>query len=155
VELAGLPTRICSLGRRYSPSDALVGTIDRPQRNCLGRGWEAAIRIRAGASSQQGTVSFTEPWLFDRPLAAGFDIYKSIRQYTEYNYDTTGLNLRMSHPFEEFWRWQVGYRVSRDDITKISDNASPDLKSQEGVSVTSAIGAELTRDSRDLVAPPP
>ena len=28
---------------------------------------------------QQGTISFTEPWLFDRPLSAGFDLFNNRR----------------------------------------------------------------------------
>ena len=68
-------------------STRFVGTIDLAQRNFLGRGWEVSIRIRAGAQTQQGIISFTEPWLFDRPLSAGFDIYKNIR-------DLLGLHVR-------------------------------------------------------------
>jgi len=70
-------TGLFSIGGGYSSVDSLVGTIDLAQRNFLGRGWEVAIRIRAGAQTQQGTISFTDPWLFDRPLSGGFDIYKT------------------------------------------------------------------------------
>jgi len=154
VDVVERATGIFSIGGGYSSVDSLVGTIDLAQRNFLGRGWEAAIRLRAGATTQQGTISFTEPWLFDRPLSAGFDVYKNIRQYPEYTYDTTGVNLRMSHPFAEYWRWHVGYRASQDDITDINDIATPGLREQEGVTVTSAIGASVTRDSRDVIAAP-
>jgi len=148
------PTGLFSIGGGYSSVDSLVGTIDLAQRNFLGRGWEVAIRIRAGAQTQQGTISFTDPWLFDRPLSGGFDIYKSIRVYQDYTYDTTGLNLRMSHPFAEYWRWNTGYRLSQDIVKDLSDLAPPDLVDQKGTTITSAIGGAVTRDSRDLVAAP-
>ncbi|HYS16369.1 MAG TPA: outer membrane protein assembly factor BamA [Candidatus Binatia bacterium] len=154
VEVVERPTGIFSIGGGYSSADSLVGTIDLAQRNFLGRGWEVAIRIRAGATTQQGTISFTEPWLFDRPLSAGFDIYKSIRNYQDYTYDTTGLNLRLSHPFAEYWRWLLGYRVSQDDISNLSDTATPELVDQKGTTITSAVSGSLTRDSRDVVAAP-
>jgi outer membrane protein insertion porin family len=154
VDVVERATGLFSLGGGYSSVDSLVGTIDLAQRNFLGRGWEVAIRIRAGAQTQQGTISFTEPWLFDRPLSAGFDIFKSIRDYSDYSYDTTGINLRLSHPFAEYWRWHLGYRLSRDDISNISESASPELQAQEGITVTSAIGGSLTRDSRDVIAAP-
>lgn len=154
VEVVERPTGIFSIGGGYSSVDSLVGTIDLAQRNFLGRGWEVAIRIRAGATTQQGTISFTDPWLFDRPLSGGFDIYKSIRDYQDYTYDTTGLLLRMSHPFAEYWRWHTGYRLSQDIIKNLSANATPDLVDQEGTTITSSIGASLTRDSRDVVAAP-
>src|SRR5207237_5394058 len=59
----------------FSSADGILGTIDLSQNNFLGRGWLATIKIRAGANIQQGQLSFTEPWLFDRPLAAGFDLF--------------------------------------------------------------------------------
>jgi len=154
VDVVERATGLFSIGGGYSSVDSLVGTIDLAQRNFLGRGWEVAIRIRAGAETQQGTISFTEPWLFDRPLSAGFDIFKSIRQYDDYTYDTTGINLRLSHPFAEYWRWHLGYRLSRDDVSDISIFASPDVQAQEGITVTSAVGGSLTRDSRDVIAAP-
>jgi outer membrane protein insertion porin family len=154
VEVVERATGIFSIGGGYSSVDSLVGTIDLAQRNFLGRGWEVAIRVRAGAVTQQGTISFTDPWLFDRPLSGGFDIYKSIRDYQDYTYDTTGLNLRISHPFAEYWRWHTGYRLSQDIVDNLSANAAPDLVEQEGTTITSAIGASLTRDSRDVVAAP-
>ena len=154
VDVVERATGIFSIGGGYSSVDSLVGTIDLAQRNFLGRGWEVAIRIRAGARTQQGTIGFTEPWLFDRPLSAGFDIYKSVRDYTDYKYDTTGLNLRLSHPFEEYWRWLLGYRLSRDDVSSISAFASPEILSQQGITVTSALSGSLTRDSRDVIAAP-
>jgi outer membrane protein insertion porin family len=147
-------TGIFSIGGGYSSVDSLVGTIDLAQRNFLGRGWEVAIRIRAGAVTQQGTISFTDPWLFDRPLSGGFDIYKSIRDYQDYTYDTTGLNLRLSHPFAEYWRWHTGYRISQDIVRNLSANAPQDLVDQKGTTITSSIGGSLTRDSRDLIAAP-
>jgi outer membrane protein insertion porin family len=154
IEVVERATGIFSIGGGYSSVDSLVGTIDLAQRNFLGRGWEVAIRIRAGAVTQQGTISFTDPWLFDRPLSGGFDIYKSIRDYQDYTYDTTGLNLRMSHPFAEYWRWHTGYRLSQDIVRNLSANATPELVAQQGTTITSAIGGSLTRDSRDLIAAP-
>jgi len=154
IDVVERATGIFSIGGGYSSVDSLVGTIDLAQRNFLGRGWEVAIRIRAGATTQQGTISFTDPWLFDRPLSGGFDVYKSIRNYQDYTYDTTGVNLRMSHPFAEYWRWHTGYRISRDVISNLSDNATPDLVDQRGATITSSIGVSLTRDSRDVIAAP-
>ena len=64
------------------------------------------------------------------------------------------MHLRLSHPFEEYWRWHVGYRLSRDDISDISEFASPSLRDEEGITITSAIGVSVTRDSRDVVVAP-
>ena len=81
VEVTERPTGVFSIGGGYSSVDSFVGTLDISQNNFLGRGWQLALRIRAGAKSQQGTISFTEPWLFDRPLSAGFDLFSIKREY--------------------------------------------------------------------------
>ena len=156
VEVTERPTGIFSLGGGYSSVDSVVGSIDLAQRNFLGRGWETSIRLRAGATSQQGVISFTEPWLFDRPLAAGFDLFLTDRKFTEYQYNSYGAGLRTGHPFEEYWRWNVGYRASQDRIDNLSDIAalSPELQSQVGTRVTSMISGGLGRDSRNNVTTP-
>lgn len=150
VEVTEKPTGIFSVGGGYSSADSFVGTIDLTQRNFLGKGYEASIRIRAGALTQQGIISFTDPWFLDRPLSAGVDLYSTMRVFTDYRYDSTGGALRLSHPFAEYWRWHLGYRISRDNIGHLSDNViSPDLLEQKGTRVTSMVSGSITRDSRD------
>jgi outer membrane protein insertion porin family len=153
VEVAERPTGIFSIGGGYSSADSFVGTLDISQNNFLGRGWQLGLRIRAGANTQQGQISFTEPWLFDRPLAAGVDLFSTRRSFDEYQYDTIGGNLRLSHPFAEYWRWSTSYRLSNDKISDVT-SADPLLKEQEGTRTTSAILFGLTRDSRDNIQAP-
>jgi outer membrane protein insertion porin family len=154
VDVTERPTGLFSIGGGFSSVDSFIGTIDLAQRNFLGRGWEAAIRIRAGGSSQQGVISFTEPWLFDRPLSAGFDLFSTTREYTEYDYSSIGGNVRLSHPFAEYWRWHLGYRLSRDEISDVQEDADTVLRNEQGESVTSLINGALTRDSRDSTLTP-
>ena len=154
VEVTERPTGIFSIGGGFSSVDSFVGTLDISQNNFLGRGWVLSLRIRAGANSQQGIISFTEPWLFDRPLSAGFDVFNIKRQFTEYDYDSLGGTVRLSHPFEEYWRWQIAYRLTSDDISDVRDTSDPLLRDEIGTRVTSAVTLGLTRDSRDAVALP-
>ena len=151
VEVTERPTGIFSLGGGFSSVDSFVGTIDLAQRNFLGRGWEASVRLRGGGRTQQGVISFTDPWLFDRPLSGGFDLYSNDRQYTEYRYRSLGAGLRLGHPFFEYWRWNLGYRASNDKISNLSEVAalSEVLVEQVGTRVTSAASGGVGRDSRD------
>jgi outer membrane protein insertion porin family len=153
VEVTERPTGIFSIGGGFSSVDSFVGTLDVSQNNFLGRGWQLSLRLRAGARSQQGIISFTEPWLFDRPLAAGFDLFNIRREFTEYDYDSLGGAVRMSHPFAEYWRWQTSYRLTRDEIDDVSAEDTL-LQDEEGTRATSAITLGLTRDSRDIIAAP-
>ncbi|HEY3064597.1 MAG TPA: outer membrane protein assembly factor BamA [Methylomirabilota bacterium] len=154
VEVTEKPTGLFSIGGGFSSVDGFVGTIDLSQRNFLGRGWELTLRLRGGAQTQQGIISFTEPWLFDRPISAGFDLFDTTRKYTDYDYETVGGQLRMSRPFLEYWRWNLVYRLTRDRISGLSDSASPELKAEEGTRITSLVSAGVTRDSRDNITAP-
>jgi len=153
VEVTERPTGIFSIGGGFSSVDSFVGTLDISQNNFLGRGWQLSLRLRAGANSQQGIISFTEPWLFDRPLSAGFDLFNVRRDFTEYDYDSLGGTVRLSHPFAEYWRWQTSYRLTRDEIDDVRGD-DPLLTDEEGTRSTSAVTLGLTRDSRDVVAAP-
>ena len=154
VDVTERPTGMFSIGGGFSSQDSFLGTIDLSQNNFLGRGWQASIRLRAGANVQQGILSFTEPWLFDRPLAAGADLFSTQRQFTEYDYETAGGGVRLSHPFEEYWRWNLAYRLTRDNIKNIRNTESSALLAEEGVRVTSLVQGALTRDSRDNIQAP-
>ena len=156
VEVTERPTGIFSLGGGFSSVDSFVGTIDLAQRNFLGRGWEASVRLRGGGRTQQGVISFTDPWLFDRPLSGGFDLYSNDRQFNEYRYRSLGTGLRLGRPFFEYWRWNLGYRASSDRISNLSDVAalSQELVEQVGTRVTSAVSGAVGRDSRDNAIAP-
>lgn len=154
VDVTERATGLFSIGGGYSSVDSFVGTLDLAQRNFLGRGWEVALRIRGGAMTQQGTISFTDPWFLDRPLAVGGDIYSSDRTFSEYRYRSIGGGPRIGHPFAEYWRWNLGYRASQDRITNLSDTATLALQEQAGTHVTSAVSANLSRDDRDIVTTP-
>jgi outer membrane protein insertion porin family len=149
VDVTERPTGVFSIGGGYSSQDSILGTVDLSQNNFLGRGWQASIRLRAGANTQQGVLSFTEPWLFDRPLAAGFDLYNTRRQFVEYDYEQLGGTVRISHPFEEYWRWNALYRLSRDEISNIEGTITSALEAERGARVTSLVQGAVSRDSRD------
>ncbi len=151
IEVTERPTGLFSLGGGYSSADGFLGLIDLSQRNFLGKGWEVSLRLRGGARTQQGVVSFTEPWLFDRPLSAGFDLFNSRRVFLDFTVNSLGGDFRLSHPFLEFWRAHLTYRLSRDKISDVSVLTSSVLRNEEGATVTSLIGGAVTRDTRDNV----
>jgi outer membrane protein insertion porin family len=149
IDVTERPTGVFSVGGGYSSVDSFIGTLDLTQNNFLGRGWQASLRLRGGANTQQGIISFTEPWLFDRPLSAGIDLFSTKRSFTEYDYTTTGGDVRFSHPFEEYWRWHLGYRLTDDRISNVTNAQATLLKDEIGTRVTSMIQSAITRDSRD------
>jgi outer membrane protein insertion porin family len=154
IDVTEKPTGLFSIGGGYSSQDGAIGTLDLSQRNFLGKGWEVFLRLRGGANIQTGTIGFTEPWLFDRPLAAGFDLYNTRRLLPDYTVESLGGDLRLGHPIGEYSRWNAVYRVSRDRISDVNELGSPELVSQEGTHLTSLVGLTLSRDTRDSIFDP-
>jgi outer membrane protein insertion porin family len=154
IDVTEKPTGLFSIGGGYSSQDGVLGTLDLSQRNFLGKGWEVFLRLRGGSNLQTGTIGFTEPWLFDQPLAAGFDIFNTRRILPDYTVNSLGGDIRLGHPLGEYSRWNAIYRVSQDRITNVNPLGSPELISQEGTHLTSLIGLSLSRDTRDSVYDP-
>ena len=154
IDVTEKPTGLFSIGGGYSSQDGVLGTLDLSQRNFLGKGWEVFLRLRGGERLQTGTIGFTEPWLFDRPLAAGFDIFNTRRILPDYTVNSLGGDVRLGHPLGEYSRWNALYRVSQDRISDVNALGSPELLSEEGTHLTSLIGLSLSRDTRDSVFDP-
>jgi outer membrane protein insertion porin family len=154
IDVTEKPTGLFSIGGGYSSQDGVLGTLDLSQRNFLGKGWEVFLRLRGGENIQTGTIGFTEPWLFDRPLAAGFDIFSTRRILPDYTVNSLGGDIRLGHPIGEYSRWNAVYRVSQDRISDVNELGSPALLSQEGTHLTSLVGLSLSRDTRDNIFDP-
>jgi outer membrane protein insertion porin family len=147
-------TGLFSIGAGYSSLDGLFGTVDLTQRNLFGRGWEAFARFRIGTKARLGLVGFTEPYLFDMPLRAGFDVYDTQRDFDDFNEERLGGDLRASYPLGEFTTISGVYRLENVTVSNISNTASDDLKEQIGTKLNSVVNFVLTRDSRDNVFEP-
>ncbi|PYO57334.1 MAG: outer membrane protein assembly factor BamA [Candidatus Rokuibacteriota bacterium] len=151
IDVTEKPTGIFSLGGGYSSQDGIIGTLNLSQNNFLGRGWIVSLRLVGGGKVQNGTLGFTEPWLFDRPLSAGFDLFNNRRVFTDYTANSLGGDVRFGHPLGDYSRWNALYRVSQDKISGVNSSASVNLLDQEGTHLTSLIGVGLARDTRDSV----
>jgi len=149
IDVVEKPTGSFSIGGGYSSADGILGTLNLSQRNFLGRGWIVSLQLVGGGKVQNGTISFTEPWLFDQPLAAGFDLYNNRRVYPDYTVNSLGVNLRLAHPIGDYARWNLLYRASQDKISGVQPNASVNLLDQQGTHLTSLIGVSVARDTRD------
>jgi outer membrane protein insertion porin family len=149
IEVTEKPTGVFSVGGGYSSQDGALGTVDLSQNNFLGRGLQVAIRLRGGASVQDGTIGITDPWFLDRPLAAGFDLFSNRRVNQDYTQASTGGDVRFGAPIGDYARWNAVYRLSQENITGVDPNASSELLSAEGKTIMSMLGGSIARDTRD------
>ncbi len=107
-----------SVGAGYSTESSFVGQFAYTQRNLFGRGEYLRASIEASGIEKNFSLSFTEPYFLDRPLAAGFDLYKIITdfQQVEYESDTTAAGVRLGFPTSEYGAVGLRYTFRVDDI---------------------------------------
>ncbi|MBZ9847691.1 outer membrane protein assembly factor BamA [Mesorhizobium sp. CA14] len=106
-----------SVGAGYStggdtPGPSIEGSIT--ERNFLGRGQYIKLSAGGGKHSRDFAVSFTEPYFLGRRIAAGFDIYKSTREYDHYDTDVTGATVRFGLPITDSISTQLAYNISQE-----------------------------------------
>ncbi|TGS08852.1 outer membrane protein assembly factor BamA [Mesorhizobium sp. M2E.F.Ca.ET.209.01.1.1] len=106
-----------SIGAGYStggdtPGPSIEGSVT--ERNFLGRGQYIKLSAGGGRHSRDYAVSFTEPYFLGRRIAAGFDIYKSTREYDHYDTDTTGATVRFGLPITDSISTQLAYNISQE-----------------------------------------
>ncbi|TPI50173.1 outer membrane protein assembly factor BamA [Mesorhizobium sp. B2-9-1] len=117
-----------SVGAGYStggdtPGPSVEGSIT--ERNFLGRGQYIKLSAGGGRHSRDYAISFTEPYFLGRRIAAGFDIYKSTREYNNhYDSDTTGATIRFGLPITDNISTQLAYNISQEKY-KVDSSCNP------------------------------
>ncbi|MDB4303644.1 outer membrane protein assembly factor BamA, partial [Desulfosarcina sp.] len=91
--------------------------------NFLGRGETATFNIQTGSRTQNFQIALTEPWFMDKPITAGFDVYKRTLKLPQYTRKDTGVGLVFGIPVKRFSRTFLRYNYS---IIQTSD-PDPDL----------------------------
>ena len=125
IDVKEKATGIFSIGAGYSSLDSIFATLDVSQRNLFGRGQEVFLRIRFGSQSRLGLIGFTEPYLFDIPLRAGFDIYDRERDYDDFTEERLGGDIRASYPLAEYLTLSGVYRLENVTISNIVAHGEP------------------------------
>ncbi|TES88009.1 MAG: outer membrane protein assembly factor BamA [Desulfobacteraceae bacterium] len=154
IDVTEKPTGTFSFGGGYSSIENLFAMASISQRNLFGRGQVLQLKAELGGVTTRYNLSFTEPWLFDIPLSAGFNLYNWKTEYDTYDRDSIGGGVRFSYPVFDFVRAYISYAYDDADISNISESASDSIKDLEGTNITSSVTAALRYDSRDRIINP-
>ncbi len=141
-----------TLGAGYSTTDGALADVGIRERNLMGRGQDLRFRITAATRRQQFDIGFTEPYLFNRELSGGFDLYKTTQDFRDessFDRDAQGGKLRTGYALSEKLKHSVYYTFEQNEIRNIDVDASRFIRDQEGKNITSLIGHSLTYDDRD------
>ncbi|HEY1836608.1 MAG: outer membrane protein assembly factor BamA [Rhizomicrobium sp.] len=139
-----------SVGAGYSTESSFVGQFAYTQRNLFGSGQYLRASIEASGIEKNFSLSFTEPYFMDRPIQAGFDLYKIITdfQQVEYEGDTTAAGLRLGFPTSEYGAVGLRYTFRVDDIKAFGD-ASIAIEQAQGNETTSSVGYSYNYNTLD------
>ena len=162
VQVKEAKTGSLSFGGGYSTIDKVVGFVEVEQKNFdfanwptfTGGGQDLSLRAETGSLRNNTRLSFTEPWLFDYPLSAGFDAYRTQRNRSTdvgYAYEErrTGGDLRLGKELSEYLSAGVSYRLEQIRISNLADGVSADLVKEAGTNLVSSLDFSLTHDKRD------
>jgi outer membrane protein insertion porin family len=150
VKVTEQSTGELSLGAGYSSTSSLVGEFSYTERNLFGRGQYLRASVSVSEISKQFQLSFTEPYFLDRPLAAGFDLYKVYTDYQEAAYasDVTAAQLRFGFPTSEFSTVGLRYTYKIERIDPYI-NAPLEVQLAAGTRTTSGIGFTFSYNTLD------
>ncbi|MCW0045001.1 outer membrane protein assembly factor BamA [Brevundimonas sp. BT-123] len=119
VNVQEQPTGELSVGAGFSSVDSFTVNLGISERNFRGRGQNVVARLEWGSLRQQVDFRFTEPKFLGRDLRAGFDLFHSrydLSQYSSYDYRSTGAGLRLSYPLNGNMLLSTRYFLKSDEI---------------------------------------
>jgi outer membrane protein insertion porin family len=114
------------LSAGFSSLERFLVNVSVRQRNFRGHGQELRAGINYSTYSKSIELGFTEPYLFDRNIAIGFDVFRrdfnsfnllgSNRQ-TTYEVVSTGGQVRVGVPLTENLSLALRYGLSYDEVS--------------------------------------
>jgi outer membrane protein insertion porin family len=169
------PTGELQLSAGFSSLESFIFQASIQQRNFRGRGQTVGLSGSYSRYSKSVEASFTEPYVFDKNVSMGLDIYRrdlnSFNYYnsnrnTTYKQATTGFQVRAGVPLTEYLTAVARYTLNYDDVsldksTFYSDRLSPGNPQCEpllagrylceaiGKRLSSILGASLIYDTLD------
>lgn len=120
------PTGQLQLSAGYSSLEKLIFQGSIEQRNFRGRGQTIGLNLAYSQYSKQVDVSFTEPYVFDKNVSLGVNVYRrdlnsfnylNANRNTIYQQATTGFQARVGIPVTEFISAIGSYTFNYDDVS--------------------------------------
>ncbi len=162
VDVKEAKTGSFSFGGGFSSVDRLVGMVEVEQRNFdwqnapsfTGAGEDLRFRTEIGTVRRYFDLAFTEPWMLGYPVSFGIDGFyrtqlRSRSLGLAYQDKRRGAGLRLGKELTETLRLDGSYQFFRTTISDVVDEASADLKAEQGTNDISVVGLGLGWDTRD------
>ncbi|MEQ8281152.1 MAG: outer membrane protein assembly factor BamA [Parvibaculum sp.] len=162
VDVQEQSTGSLSLSAGFSTLDNAVAGIQLSERNFLGRGLQLSTALSLSKRRQLIEFHYTDPYLLDRDLVGGIDIFGSETNFqNESSFDSRsqGFGFRFGFPLSEKSRFLARYQFRFDEIFNVRYPAcnglnapfcvSPAVKAAEGSDYRSIAGYDYYYDNRN------
>jgi len=118
-----------------------------------GDGQKFRLRFQIGSQSSEVIMAFEEPYLFERELALGFQVYRQTSDYNSAYYQEirTGGEVYLRKRLFNWLEGRLSYTYQVVDIASVAAGAPKEILFAEGSSTTSKLTLSLTQDSRDKI----
>ncbi|MBI5380320.1 MAG: outer membrane protein assembly factor BamA [Opitutae bacterium] len=120
-----------------------------------GDGQKFRLRMQLGSYSSEVVLSFEEPWLFQKQLALGFDLFRTSSDYNSSYYEEvrTGGEVYLRKMLAPRYgiEGRLSYTLESVDIKNVDENVSQVIKDLGGKTLISKVGFQLLRDTRDKI----
>jgi len=142
-----------SFGGGFSTDAGALVNVGLRERNLVGTGIDSNLSGTLAQYRSELNFSLTDPYLFDRNLVGGIDIFRvdnNNQLIAAYSETRTGLDLRLGYEFNEHLRQALTYSLVERNVYNVSNYlTSVYIQEQVGASLLSQIGQTLTLDYRD------
>ena len=110
-----------TFGAGVSQFEGFFGQMTFQTANFLGRGENLTLSLQAGSRAQNYSLAFTEPFLFDRNITGGFNVFKSnIRYIGQFTQESTGGVITFGFPTGDFTRMFLNYSYEHTRVTELN-----------------------------------
>ena len=110
-----------TFGAGVSQYEGFFGQLAFQTSNFLGRGETFSVSAQQGNRAKNYQVGFTEPFLFDRPITAGIDVFNQEIQYIgQFTQASSGMNMVWGFPAGPFSRLFISYSYQRVQVKDLN-----------------------------------
>ena len=111
-----------SFGAGVSQFEGFFGQLGFQTSNFMGRGETLSVSAQKGSQARNYQIAFTEPFLFDRPITAGVDLYSRQVIYPfQFTQGSTGANILFGFPVASWARFFIGYSFENVQVKNIAE----------------------------------
>ena len=110
-----------TFGAGVSQFEGFFGQLSFQTANFLGRGETFTIQAQQGSRAKNYQIAFSEPFLFDRPMTFGVDLFKREFEYINvYTQGSIGGNIVYGFQVADYARMFINYSLERSEVKNLN-----------------------------------